>query len=261
MILRYLRRLIPQYVRTRTKKVFGMATTRLHPDWDILRLIGPLERPHVVLDVGAHHGWFLHSWQEWCPKAEVHAFEPTAESYAKMNDLYGKNPRVHLVRAGVGAQAGELTLKILKESQVSNSFLTPDATIWGGIEYRTGDIEQRLVSVITLDDYCARAGIQSVFMIKIDVQGFEKEVLKGAGRTLEITDYVFVESGIRRLYEGAPSFAEVHLEMEKRGFHLMTMRAWHRGNNSLVETDMLFRRNELTPDIDRQQDRYYVELR
>jgi len=99
-----------------------------------------------------------------------------------------------------------------------------------------------------------------VYLIKIDVQGFELEVLKGAESLLKRTDYVFVESGMRRLYQGAPSFAEVYLAMEKCGFHLVTLRAWHRGNHRLVEADLLFRRNDLTPDIDRERDRYYVEL-
>jgi len=259
--LQRLRQAIPKGLKRRVKRLLGMSETRLHPDWKILRAIGPVSAPHTVIDVGAHHGWFFHCWLDWCPQAEIHAFEPTAESFAKTMELYGEDPRVHVTQAGIGAQAGELTLQILKGSQVSNSFLSPDAEAWEAIEYRTGEIEQRSVPVITLDDYCGRSGIQSVYLIKIDVQGFENEVLKGADRTLERTDYVFVEAGIRRLYDGAPSFAEVYLEMEKRGFHLMTLRAWHRGNHQLVETDMLFRRNDLAPDINREQDRYYLELR
>jgi hypothetical protein len=49
--------------------------------------------------------------------------------------------------------------------------------------------------------------------------------------------------------------------MESQGFHLMHMRAWHRGNLVLVETDMIFRRNGLEPAIRTDVDRFYVELR
>lgn len=191
----------------------------------------------------------------------MHAFEPFGESFDRMKALYGDDSRIHMNRSGVGAESGESQLNVLTGSKVSNSFLAPERATWDAIEYHTGVIEQERVPVVTLDQYCAENNVESVYLIKVDVQGFEIEVLKGAGRILGTTDYVFVEAGIERLYEGAPSFAEVHSEMEKRGFHLMTMRAWHRGNHRLVETDMLFRRNGLERDIDRAKDRYYVQLK
>lgn len=261
MIRQIVYRLIPQSIRTSIKVWLGMPTTRLHPDWEVLRLIGPVDREHIVLDVGAHHGWFFHCWLDWCPKATVHAFEPTEESFVQMQNNYGDDPRVNLVQVGIGEVKGEMPLNILADSQVSNSFLAPRQESWESIEYGTGAISQRTVPVTTLDDYCTEHGIDQVYLLKIDVQGFEIEVLKGAAKTLRRIDYVFVEAGIQRLYEGAPSFAEVCLFMESHGFHLMHMRAWHRGNRVLVETDMIFRRNELMPPIDGSRDRSYLELR
>lgn len=124
-----------------------------------------------------------------------------------------------------------------------------------------GEVEQIRVPVVTLNEYSRDAGIEEVYLINIDVQGFEIVMLRGAERILAHSDYVFVEAGLERLYEGAPSFAEVFLHMEQRGFHRMTMRAWHRGRHRLVETDMLFRRNGLDLDIDRRCSRHYVSLR
>lgn len=251
---------VPQRARPTVKRLLGIPETRLNPSWRILRHIGPVPRKHVVIDVGAHHGWFFHCWLDWCPQAEIHAFEPSAESFEKMKSLYGEDQRIRFNKVGLGACNTELVLNVLSESKVSNSFLNPDRRAWEGIEYHTGTIGQETVPVMSLDNYAEESGIGCVYLIKIDVQGFENEVLKGAGRVLSKTDYVFVEAGIERLYEGAPSFAETYLEMESRGFHLMTLRAWHRGNHRLVETDMLFRRNGLETDIDRSRDRFYVEL-
>lgn len=261
MIRQTLQRLIPQPLRTRLKKALGLPSTRLHPDWEVLRSIGPCESPHLVLDVGAHHGWFFHCWLDWCPQARVVAFEPTAESFQQASELYGADPRVRLFQLGIGAQTGELNFNILADSQVSNSFLPPRQAVWEAIEYNTGAISQRRVPISTLDDFCAEQKIAGAYLLKIDVQGYELEVLKGAIGILPRIDHVFVEAGIQRLYEGAPSFAEVCLFMEIQGFHLMHLRAWHRGNRVLVETDLLFRRNDLAPPIDRERDRYYLELK
>lgn len=254
-------KLLPRPVHSQIKKALGLDATRLHPDWEVLRLIGPLNESHVVLDAGAHHGWFFHCWLDWCPKAEVFAFEPTEESFRRASQLYGSDPRVNLFQLGLGSQAGELTLHILADSQVSNSFLAPRQSTWQSIAYATGLVSQRRVPVTTVDEFCATQKLNRVHLLKIDVQGFELEVLKGARGTLANIDHVFVESGIQRLYEGAPSFSDVCDFMEQHAFHLMHLRAWHRGNRVLVETDMLFRRNDLAPPIDTTRDRYYVELR
>ncbi len=255
-----LRRTIPQKTKNRIKQRFGLPLTKLHRDWQVLDCVGPLDAPHVVLDVGAHHGWFFHCWLDWCPEAEVYAFEPTPKSFNRMFELYGHDPRVHLFQLGVGAEPGEGKLNVLEDSQVSNSFLKPQQSTWDVIEYKTGTVSSYPVSVTTLDGFCAEENIPGIYLLKIDVQGFELAVLEGSMNILPSVDYVFVESGIRRLYEGAPSFADVFLFMESQGFHLMHLRTWHRGNRVLVETDMIFRRNDLAPEVDRSCERYYLEL-
>ena len=252
-----LRRLVPAPLRRRVKRALGLPERRLHADWKLLERIGPVAGPHVVLDVGAHHGWFFHCWQDWCPGAEVHAFEPTPDSFARCRQLYGDDPRVRLTQSAVGSEAGRARLNVLGESSVSNSLLEPEAATWRAIEYRTGEIGEIEVPVLRLDDYADAAGLGEIHLLKIDVQGFEMEVLRGAEATLPRVAHVFVESGIRPLYRGGARFSEVFDHLTGHGFHLIGMRAWHRGNHALVEADLLFRRDDLMPPIDARVDRIY----
>src|SRR5258707_245911 len=135
-----LRRVVPARMKTEVKRFLGMPLTRLHPDWNVLAPIGPCEREHVILDIGAHHGWFFHCWLDWCPQGRVHAFEPYSESFQRMLELYGDDPRVRLHQLGVGDKAGELTLNVLEDSKVSNSFLPPTPATWNEIRFSTGAI-------------------------------------------------------------------------------------------------------------------------
>ena len=249
-MISFLKSLVPAPLKRRFKRMLRIPENRLHSDWATLGVIGPLTEQHVVLDIGAHHGWFFHCWQDWCPRAEIHAFEPYPESFETSRRLYGDDPRVKLNQIGVGEVAGALTFNVFNDSKVSNSFLTPVVQAWETLQYHTGPLTQITVPVTTVDTYVRARGLGRVHLAKIDVQGYEMHVLKGAEQSLSLIDHIFVEVGIERLYDGAPRFTEVFEFLTARGFHLMTMRAWHRGNHVLMETDMLFRRNELAPPVD-----------
>jgi len=240
---------LPPGLKRLVKRLIGSPPPGLHEDWSTLRVLGPVPHEHVVLDIGAHHGWFFHCWQDWCPLARVHAFEPYPGSFETMRGLYGNDARVTLNQLGVGAADGNLTFNVLADSKVSNSFLAPDPKAWETLKYHTGDVTQIAVPVTTVDSYMKSRAIDDVFLAKIDVQGYELELLRGAEQCLPKIRHIFIESGIERLYHGAPRFTEVFEFLTARGFHLMAMRAWHRGNHVLKETDMLFRRDDLAPPV------------
>ena len=241
---------IPASLKKRMKRVFGIPETRLNPDWKILSCIGPVYRPHVVLDVGARHGWFFHCWQDWCPDAQVHAFEPVQEAFDIATQLYGSHPSVKINQAGVGSSEGCLTIRIFEKSDASNSFLPLRKETWDEVQFETGSVTERAVPVTTIDAYMGKESLQAVYLLKIDVQGYELKVLEGAEATLPRIDHIFVETGIVPFYEEAPRFTDIYQFLSQRGFHLMAMQAWHRGNHKLMETDMLFRRDDLLPPID-----------
>jgi FkbM family methyltransferase len=241
------RRVVPAQMRSRIKQYLRMPATRLHPDWSLLARIGPCEQDHVVVDAGAHHGWFFHCWLDWCPRATVHAFEPYPESAATIARLYGNDPRVHVVEAALGESDGHQQLKVFGQSSASNSLLRPRPSAWNDIHFATGEISVAEVPTTTIDSYAERRHIDGIHLLKIDVQGYELKVLRGAARMLPAPGYVFVESAIQQLYDGAPRFTEVIDFLVERGFHLIGLRTWHPGNFTLIEADMLFRRNDLAP--------------
>ena len=226
-ILRWpLRKLLSQRQRTRIRALLSLASPGLNDEWAVLGIIGPVDRDHVILDIGAHHGWFFHCWLDWCPRAEVHAFEPFPESFDVANKLYGADSRVKLRRIGVGDAPGEQAFNAMSESAVSNSFLAPVTEAWETVRYHTGEITQITVPVTTVDAYVRDQKLQHIYLAKIDVQGYEMHVLRGAEQSLPMIDHIFIEVGIERLYEGAPRFNDVFEFLTERGFHLMTLRAW-----------------------------------
>lgn len=250
MVLSQLRHALPVSLRRRLRVLRGLPANALHPDWAVLEVVGHQREPHCVLDVGAHVGWFTMCWKQWCPAAKIHAFEPYGPSFGDLQRNTAPLTDVRAIQAGVAARSGELELNVLGASRVSNSFLQPARDAWSDIRYEIGEVTSERVPVVSLDDYAAQNGIDAVRLMKIDVQGLELDVLRGAGHLLQRTDWIYVESAIRPLYEGAARFDQVFAWLIEQGFHLAAMQAWHRGNDVLIETDMLFRRNGLEPPVD-----------
>ena len=259
-LINLLRTLLPRPIKQAFKKLFGLPEARLHADWSILNGIGPVAEHHVVLDLGARNGWFFSNWKAWCKSAEIYAFEPDLAAYEKLVQRYKSDSSIHISQYGIGEEQGIEKFYYMAGSEVSSSFLKHNTQVWDQLKYDTGEVEQRELKITTVDKYTEKHRIEAVFLIKIDIQGYEMRALRGADKTLLNTSYVLVESSIQPLYQDASSFTEVHDYLVSNGFHLINWRAWHRGNEVLMETDMLFRKNELAPDVDEHSnfDRKYI---
>jgi len=146
--------------------------------WFIGTLLPKLD-PRVVLDVGANVGDYAQGVLQ-STSATVHCFEPqpiVAKGLAERLAPFGE--RAVVVPRGVGAQSGVLELRYNPDSSELASFSAEvDA-----ISY-VRNVERIEVPVVSLDDYAAEVGLTRVDFIKIDTEGFEREVLLGAERVL-----------------------------------------------------------------------------
>lgn len=120
-----------------------------------------------MLDVGAHYGSSLAPFVQagW----SVHAFEPDPDNRAELQAAFGDHPDVTIVPVAVSDESGEMQLFTSDISTGVSSLAPFTATHRPSIR----------VPVITLGDYLARAAITSVEFMKVDVEGFERNVLAG----------------------------------------------------------------------------------
>jgi FkbM family methyltransferase len=138
----------------------------------------------TVLDVGANAG--VYAVQQALRGARVYAFEPNPDCFRRLQKAVAANrlgDRVTAVPRALGAAPGTATLHV------------PDGfTAMGSLRPAVGAADGGLpVQLDTLDLATRALGVGRVDLLKVDVEGFEADVLAGAGATLARTDRVVVE--------------------------------------------------------------------
>ena len=126
-----------------------------------------------IADVGANIGMYTKFFSEVAGNTgRVHAFEPAPSNFRRLRQHTGGLANVSLNQAAVGEASGTIDLYISKDLNVDHR------------TFDGGDGREKIsVPVLRLDDYFP-AG-ERVDLIKIDVQGYELSVLRGAQRVLD----------------------------------------------------------------------------
>lgn len=131
----------------------------------------------IVLDIGANigiHSIYLSRFAE-----AVYAFEPVPDTYERLKETIALNKasNIEAIRSAVGEKNTTMSMQIFDRANSSwNSFAIPDSTI--------KPVSTQTVPVITLDTFAEQKKLGEIGFVKIDVEGFELSVLKGASRLL-----------------------------------------------------------------------------
>ena len=171
-----------------------------------------------VIDIGANVGQFTLCAREYLPDADVIAFEPLASAARRFRAVHGDDRRVRLVEAAVGPDAGSQSLHVSKAADSSS--LLPIGAGQRALFPGTDESHLETVRVVRLEDEMTDSGVPTPTLVKIDVQGFELEVLRGCESRLDRIDLVYVECSFIELYEGQALAGEVVAWLGERGFRL-----------------------------------------
>jgi len=183
--------------------------------------------PWTLVDVGANDGGFLSSVFQLVSPREVFVFEPLPACQSSLQRMLSNRASAHLFQCAVGSAKGELELHCTGDSKMSSA-LQPAPHIEG--LYQRGDftiVRKVTVPVVRLDDALPEG--LSVDLLKIDVQGFELEVFKGAEQTLARTRSVLLEVNYVEHYKGGARFEDVYDVMRRHSFRIYGVSAPYGG--------------------------------
>jgi FkbM family methyltransferase len=164
----------------------------------------------TIFDVGANVGQSAKTYRRLYPLADIWSFEPFPASYeALCGSLTNQN--FHPIALALSDRISKTELNIGAVS-ITNSLLRRQTDTGKTIEVQTD----------TIDHFCSERGISNIDILKVDVEGAEERVFRGAREMFsrQAIRSVFVEVYFRPVYERMPLFWDLNAHLNKFGFGL-----------------------------------------
>ena len=198
----------------------------------------------VVMDVGANVGDTVQQYRTLFPDATIYAFEPFPGVHRQLVARFAADPRVRPEQAAVADAAGTRRL-FVNDEHFTNSLLPlhPAAADWMAAAPAEVPGTTLDVPAVTLDQFCAAAGLSEIDVLKMDIQGGEAMALAGAARLLgqRAVRVVYLEVLFAPLYEGQACFCDVTRILKQHGYRLFGLYNLVHGERGLGWGDALFR--------------------
>ena len=213
VVAKRMRDLLPQGVRSRISRVAAFFGGPVFPELrNTLRVLMQRGfRPQFVIDVGAYHGEWTKQFSEIFPESKVLMIEAQE----------GKRETLTEICAHSGGRYS-LAMNLLGPDDASDVVFTEMETGSSVFEESSSFSRRRISRQTTsLDSVLLERGLSGpISFLKLDVQGYELEVLKGAQDALLRTEFVLLEVSLIPINKGCPLVADVVNFMSERGFRL-----------------------------------------
>jgi FkbM family methyltransferase len=220
--------LMSESERDVVRRSFHMASV----EWSLRNIAALGFKPRQIVDVGAYVGGWTRMVKSIFPEARVLMIEAQREREGDLRRVCGEfagsvDYRMSLLGPTHQERAAFYQL------ETGSSVLFEQSSI----ERTKVEYEMR-----TLDDVAIEAGFAEVDFLKLDVQGYELEVLKGASRMFSDVQVILMEVSLLGVNKGAPLLREVIEFMASRGFRVYDICSLIRRplDGALWQSDLLF---------------------
>jgi FkbM family methyltransferase len=194
------------------------------PDYDMERRLKLLSHYQInkIFDIGANIGDYARFMREAGYKGKIVSFEPQSKEFQILKKAAQKDKNWQAVHMALGSSDEERFINIAGNSQSSSLMeMRPEHSISEPSSAYVGKEKIVVRKTDTIMDDFYEAGDH--LLLKIDTQGFEKEVLAGAVQSLNRIAGIQLEMSLIMLYEGETLYADMISFLKEKGFHLYSI--------------------------------------
>lgn len=204
-----------------------------------LRNVFAAKQIDCVLDVGANSGQYGTFLREIGFEGHIVSFEPVSSVFTRLQQTAAGDGKWHCHAVALGDEPGAKTINVY-QSTVFSSFLNA-SDYSKGIWTSLNNVTPEDVQVARLDDMfdeiAQRTGCRS-FYLKMDTQGFDRNVFRGALKSLGAVQALQSELSLLSVYDGMPPAYDVLGEFHAQGFFISGMYPVNRDESlAVIEYD------------------------
>jgi len=192
---------------------------RKYLEWSTFKDVLSDLRINCVLDVGANRGQFAASLREIGYSDHIVSFEPIREQFAAMAARFENDKRWKGFNVGLGSEDAERTFNVSVVSSEMSSFLNPRDPNW---ELQPETVEMKKLDSL-FETILAQIPTPPRIFLKMDTQGYDVEVIKGAQRCIGRIHGLQSELSVVPIYENMPSYLEALRTYQELGFALTSL--------------------------------------
>tara|TARA_Y100000389_G_scaffold199224_1_gene237197 strand:+ start:7797 stop:8507 length:711 start_codon:yes stop_codon:yes gene_type:complete len=223
----------PQYIKSYLHMVC--------PLFEVNEIFKIIKKNDVLIDIGSNKGQFSVLFNNYFPNSIIHSFEPQKSALEIQKKILNKN--IIYYNYCLGKTNSSKVLNITKRND-SSSILTP--MIYKESIYQI--IKKKKVKVKRLDNILKLSNSKNIFM-KLDVQGYEREVLLGAGNSLSKINYILIELSSAKIYGKQSNSNEIINFLKKNNFILKKELNKSFLKKNIYQTDCLFSNTKKNKDL------------
>lgn len=186
---------------------------------------------NVLFDVGANVGQTRRYFRYHLPDATIYSFEPVQDTYQQLKANSANDDNCVLENIALGDVAGEKRIRLFDSNMTVLNSLRDD------VMNNAADAREETIRISTLDHYCSKQQIKKIDLLKIDTEGFEINVLKGAEQMLQSGNisFVYCETGFQKGNQRNTYFPELTEFLAAYGYYFfalykMDYHDWKNGN-------------------------------
>ena len=184
----------------------------ISPSYEHIKVLKKIKSIKTFIDIGSNKGQFSLLINNLYPKSEVLAFEPLNEEFKILKKIFSNNKNISIYNFALGNKNTNMYMYKSNKTD-SSSFLRPNNI---QIKFFPDTyVKQKIrVNIKKLKNFTK--GLNKPIFLKIDVQGFELEVLKGSDLTQ--FKFIYLEGSYKKLYTNQPLITHISKFLKSKNF-------------------------------------------
>ena len=183
-----------------------------------IEFLNKLNNLNTIIDIGAHNGQFALIAKYKFKKSKIYSFDPLSESKKKYQDSLKDKKKCFFFNCAIGNKNTNGKINISQNSD-SSSILSISKR-QTEIFKNTKKIGVQDIKIKKLNYYLKKKDLKKYSLLKIDVQGYELNALKGCEDLLNNIQYIYIECSYEELYKKQPLFNQINRWLTKKNFYL-----------------------------------------